>query len=113
GYVRAKRAYDGVERDSSIERSVLYALRVAAVAIAERLEKRDDELVRLAIQTWMTTTKQLKDVVPSIEALGRLATEPAWQTSAGDLVSLTQLASYAQKTKAICVAPANSGRAVD
>ena len=44
GKIRARLGYDGVEVDDTFQRAVLYALRVAAIAIGEKLglEENDD-----------------------------------------------------------------------
>jgi hypothetical protein len=111
---RPRRAYDGVERTEAIEEAVHYALRVAAVAIGERLARRDPELTRLAIMGWLAATARLKDVAPSIETLGALANEPAWPTTErGVYTSLFALDAYVRRTGALCVAPAGSGPAAD
>ncbi|HSO38270.1 MAG TPA: hypothetical protein VLT33_37335, partial [Labilithrix sp.] len=44
----ARLAYDGAERSAGLTRAVLYALRVAALAVGEQLGPRDPELARLA-----------------------------------------------------------------
>lgn len=102
GKIRAKYTYDGVERDGAFEQAVLYALRVAASAIAQRYEPRDPELVQLALSAWIGATKTLGDVVPGLSALGPLADAPAWRTADGALVSTRTLFEYAKRTKVLC-----------
>ncbi len=108
--IRARFAYDGVERDESLSRALLYALRVAAIAIGERAMtnvsmRAEPELVRHAIVAWASSTRTLGDGEINTKTLGKLASVPAWPTACGKLVSLADLESYALRTSAICVAP--------
>lgn len=112
--LRPRKAYDGVERNDAIDEAIHYALRVAAVAIGERLSQRDPELARLALAAWLAATARLKDVTPSISVLGKLADEAAWPTTEpGTHVSLVALESYVRRTGALCIGPAGTGRAAD
>jgi hypothetical protein len=114
GHVIARDAYDAVLRNPDFESAILYALRVAAMAVALRLVRRDPEMIRLATLAWLGATRSLGDVAPSLEALGPIAAEDVWPTSErGVLVSLKTIDAYARKTGAVCTSTSNTGRAAD
>ncbi len=111
GRIVATRAYDGVEQNEDLTRATLYALRLAALAVAERLEPRDAELVRLAIAAFVAASQQL---FSGPIKLGDLAREAVWPTrEPGVLVSIGELEAYVRKTGALCVASSTKGRAPD
>lgn len=112
GLIRAKFAYDGVEKDEAVTRATLYALRLAAIAVGEHLGK-DPELTRLAIVAWMGATKELKDTPVAAQYLGRLADAPAWKTTTGAFVSFTAIEEYAKRKRAVCIGTAGKGAAPD
>ena len=111
--LRARAAYDGVERDDSVTRAVLYALRIAALAVGERLGPRDPELARLAIHAFAGASRDLGDRTPMTKSLGKLASAAVWPTTDGGMTSLGALDSYTRRTGALCVAPAGAGPAAD
>jgi hypothetical protein len=105
GRIVARFDYDAVERGADLDRSFLYALRVAAVAIGERLGARDPELSRLAITAWSGVTASLGDTPVDTASLGALARAAVWPTTAGGvLVSLDTLERYVARTGALCTA---------
>ena len=106
-------AYDGVERNEGLTRAVLYALRVAALAIGEQLGPRDPGLARLAIIASAGAARDLGDRCPASKAVGALARVAVWPTCDGRLVSLAALEDYALRTGAVCTAGAGAGAAID
>ncbi|HSO35207.1 MAG TPA: hypothetical protein VLT33_21915, partial [Labilithrix sp.] len=109
----ARLAYDGVERTAAVTRAVLYALRVAALAVGEQLGPRDPELARLAIVASAGAARDLGDPAPAASTLGPLANAPVWPTTDGGSTSLAAFDAYALRTGALCTAAAGAGPAAD
>lgn len=113
GTIRARFAYDGVEREEPLTRAMVYALRLAAIAVGEHLGERDPELVRLAILAWAGATKELGDAKLEANVIGPLAQAPAWKTTTGSFVSFQEVLAYVARTHALCTGPEGGGAAPD
>ena len=113
GRIEPRLAYDAVERTDHVSRAVVYALRVAALAVGERLGPSDPELGRLAIVACASATETLGDAKPPRAALGKLALQAVWPTTDGRLVTLAELEAFVTRTGALCFGPAGGGAAVD
>lgn len=113
GRIQPCLAYDAVERDEHVSRAVVYALRVAALAVGERLGPSDPELARLAILACASATETLGDAKPPRASLGKLALQAVWPTTDGALVTLADLEAFVTRTGALCVGPAGGGAAPD
>jgi len=111
--IKARLAYDGVERSESVSRAVVYALRVAAIAVGERVGASDPELARLAILAFAGATHTLGDAASARAALAELSRQAVWPTTEGALVTLGAIEAYANRTGALCVAPASAGKSAD
>jgi hypothetical protein len=111
--IQPRLAYDAVERNDHASRAVVYALRVAALAVGERLGPSDPELARLAIVACASATETLGDAKPPRAALGKLVLQAVWPTTDGRLVTLAELEAFVALTGALCVGPTGGGAAPD
>ena len=113
GRIEPRLAYDAVERDEHVSRAVVYALRVAALAVGERLGPSDPELARLAIVAVRAPPRRSVTRQPPRAALGKLALQAVWPTTDGALVTLADLDAFVTRTGALCFGPAGGGGAPD
>lgn len=125
--IRARYAYDGVERTSTLDRAIWYAVREAVFAadrLMQRRAKRPVEpplraALRAAIATHLFSADKLRVSVPAgqkdLSYLRGLKSAPIWLTTEPNrFESLNQLEDVIAKMGAICVARADAeGRAVD
>ncbi|MBX3190946.1 MAG: hypothetical protein KF819_28380 [Labilithrix sp.] len=111
--IKPRLSYDAVERTESVSHAVLYALRIAAIAIGEQLGPRDPELARLAMTAWAGATKTLGDAKVEARALGDLARASVWPTTDGATITLDAIEAYVTRTGAICTAKGGAGKAID
>ena len=109
----ARITYEGVERNDAVKRAVLYALRVAALAIGDQLGTRDPELMRLASVAAAAAARDLGDRAPPLPRASALASALVWPTADGRLESLATFEAYASLTGALCSARAGASAAVD
>ncbi len=105
--------YDSVERTEDVSRAIVYALRIAAIAVGERLGARDPELARMAMAACASATMTLGDAPNPLAAMGRLAGHAVWPAGDGSLVSFAEVFAYAKKTGAVCTVVSPSRRAAD
>lgn len=127
GRIRARYAYDGVERTSTLNRAIWRATRVAVLAVDRGVQRRARKLLdlplraalRAAVATHLVAADKLGVPLPSSERdlsyLRGLREASIWPMSEPNrFESLKLLEAVIERTGAICVArPDAEGRAVD